>query len=210
MKKKHTLSKTDYIQYLDCPEELWLRKNKPELLPSIDIDRQYKLDQGNLIDELAQEWFSDGCVIADWEIDPKEVVFQMKAQHESMLAITDIAVHQPATKSIALFEVKAATGVKKEHYHDLAFQKMVFEASGYKISSTYLVHVNKKYRTSDAVDHCDLLVIEDITEAVNELMKETKATAPKALKWVKGKRPRKRITLGCSKAAARSRNRTRR
>ena len=51
MKKKHTLSKTDYIQYLDCPEELWLRKNKPKLLPPIDLDRQYKLDQGNLIDE---------------------------------------------------------------------------------------------------------------------------------------------------------------
>jgi len=199
MKKKHTLSKTDYIQYLDCPEELWLRKNKPRLLPPIDLDRQYKLDQGNLIDKLAQEWFLDGCVIADWAIDPEAVVFQMKAQNGAMLAITDIAVHQPGTKSIALFEVKAATSIKKEHYHDLAFQKMVFEDSGYKISGTYLVHVNKKYRTSEVVDHCDLLVIEDITDTVQELMKETRATAPEVLNWVMGKAPKKRITLGCSK-----------
>ncbi len=199
MNKKRRLSKTDYIQYLDCPEELWLRKNQPAILPPIDLDRQYKLDQGNLIDTLAQNLFSDGCVIADWEIDPKEVVFQMKAQHGAMLAITDIAVHQPATKSIALFEVKAATGVKKEHYHDLAFQRMVFEDSGYKISGTYLVHVNKGYRTNEQTDHCDLLVIQDITAKVNELMKETRATAPKVLKWVNGKAPKKRITIGCSK-----------
>ena len=199
MKKKHTLSKTDYIQYLDCPEELWLRKNNPKVLPPIDLDRQYKLDQGNLIDELAQDWFSDGCVIADWAIDPKDVVFQMKAQNGSMLAITDIAVHQPGTKTLALFEVKAATSVKKAHYHDLAFQRMVFEDSGYKISATYLVHVNKAYRTSEQVDHCDLLVIEDITAAVKELLPETRATAPKVLKWVNEKTPKKRITIGCSK-----------
>ena len=199
MKKKHTLSKTDFIQYLDCPEELWLRKNKPKLLPPINLDRQYKLDQGNVIDKLAQDWFSDGCVIADWAIDPKDVVFQMKAQNGAMLAITDIAVHQPATKTLVLFEVKAATRVKKEHYYDLAFQRMVFEDSGYKISATYLVHVNKAYRTSQQVDHCDLLVIEDITADVNKLMKETRATAPKVLKWVNGKAPKKRITVGCSK-----------
>lgn len=199
MNKKHTLSKTDYIQYLDCPEELWLRKNQPDILPPIDLDRQYKLDQGNLIDQLAQDWFSDGCVIANWTIDPKDVVFQMKAQKGAMLAITDIAVHQPTTKSIALFEVKAATSVKKEHYHDLAFQKMVFEDSGYRISGTYLVHVNKAYRTSEVVDHCNLLTIEDITEAVDKLMKETRTTAPKVLKWINGKPPKKRITIGCSK-----------
>ena len=199
MSKKHTLSKTDYIQYLDCPEELWLRKNKPAVLPPVDLDRQYKLDQGNLIDQLAQDWFTDGCVIADWTIDPKNVVFQMKAQNGAMLAITDIAVHQPATKSIALFEVRAATTVKKEHYHDLAFQRMVFEDSGYTIKGTYLVHVNKAYRTSEAVDHCDLLVIEDITATVDELMKDTRTTAPKVLKWINGKAPKKRITIGCSK-----------
>ena len=199
MKKKHTLSKTDYIQYLDCPEELWLRKNKPKVLPPIDLDRQYKLDQGNLIDKLAQDWFADGCVIADWAIDPKDVVFQMKAQNGAMLAITDIAVHQQTTKTLVLFEVKAATSVKKAHYHDLAFQRMVFEDSGYKISATYLVHVNKAYRTSEQVNHCDLLVIEDITAAVEELMPETRATAPKVLKWVNEKAPKKRITIGCSK-----------
>lgn len=199
MKKKHTLSKTDYIQYLDCPEELWLRKNNPKVLPPINLDRQYKLDQGNLIDELAQDLFSDGCVISDWEIDPKDVVFQMKAQNGAMLAITDIAVHQLATKTLALFEVKAATRAKKEHYHDLAFQRMVFEDSGYKISATYLVHVNKAYRTSEKIDYCDLLVIEDITLEVNELMKETRATSPKVLKWINGKAPKKRITVGCSK-----------
>ena len=199
MKKKHTLSKTDYIQFLDCPEELWLRKNNPKVLPKVDLDLQYKLDQGNLIDKFAQQWFSDGCVIVDWAIDPKDVVFQLKAQSKNMLAITDIAVHQPATKTLALFEVKAATSPKKEHYHDLAFQKMVFEASGYTISNTYLVHVNKAYLTGPEVNHCELLVVTDLTKEVDKLMEETKQIAPKALKWINGREPKKRITVGCSK-----------
>jgi len=199
MNKKHTLSKTDYIQYLDCPEELWLRKNQPSALPAIDLDRQFKLDQGNLIDDFAQQWFSGGCVIEDQHIDPDQVVFQMRAEANGMLAITDIAVHQSTKNTLALFEVKAATSVKKEHYHDLAFQRMVFEHAGYKISGTYLVHVNKDYWTGPTVDHCELLVIEDITADVEELMKTTRNTAPKALKWLNGSPPKKRITTGCSK-----------
>lgn len=198
MSKKHTLSKTNYIQYLDCPEELWLQKNKPEVLPKIDLDRLYKLEQGNLIDKLAQEWFLDGCVIQDWLINPDDVEFQMAAKHGQMIAIADIVVHQPEKKTLALFEVKAATGVKKEHYHDLAFQRMVFEASGYQVNGTYLVHVNKAYRTGKGVNHCDFMVIEDISEKVEELLKETKAQAKKALAWIAEKAPEKRITLGCS------------
>lgn len=199
MKKKYTLSKTDYIQYMDCPEELWLRKNQPSALPAIDLDRQFKLDQGNLIDDFAQQWFSDGCIIEDQHIDPEQVIFQMKAEADGMLAITDIAVRQSEENTLALFEVKAATSVKKEHYHDLAFQRMVFENAGYKISGTYLVHVNKNYWTGPTVDHCNLLVIEDITADVSELMKSTRNNAPKALKWLNGNAPKKRITLGCSK-----------
>lgn len=199
MKKKHTLTKTDYIQFLDCPEELWLRKNKPSALPKVDLELQYKLDQGNLIDEFAQQWFSDGCVIVDWAIDPTNVVFQMKAHNGDMLAIMDIAVHQPDTKTVALFEVKAATSPKKEHYHDLAFQRMVFEESGYTISKTYLVHVSKAYRTGPEVNHCELLVVADLTDEVNDLMKETRKNAAKALKWINDKAPKKRITAGCSK-----------
>lgn len=201
MKKTHTLSKTDYIQYLDCPEELWLRKNKREVLPAIDLDRQYKLDQGNLIDDFAQQWFLDGCVGVEQEIDPEDVVFQMRAEADNMLAITDIAVHKPKSTTLALFEVKAATKAKKEHYHDLAFQRMVFEKAGYTVSGTFLVHINKAYITSAEVDHCELLVIEDLTAEVEQLMKITRQTAPKALKWLNGKTPKKRITLGCSKKA---------
>ncbi len=197
--KQQALSKTDYIQYLDCPEELWLRKNKPSVLPPVDLDRQYKLDQGNLIDDFAQQWFLDGCVIEDWAINPEDVVFQLKAQSGGMLAITDIAVRQGAAKTIALFEVKAATRVKKEHYHDLAFQKMVFEDSGYKVTATYLVHVNKEYITSKEIDHCNLMAIQDITMEVEQLMKDTRTLAPKVLEWVNGKAPKKRITIGCSK-----------
>ena len=33
IRNMHQLTKTDFIQYLNCPESLWLLKNKPEDFP---------------------------------------------------------------------------------------------------------------------------------------------------------------------------------
>ena len=52
------LSKTNYFKYLACPEEFWMSFHQPQLMPSFSLDAQHKVEQGNIIDKLAQDWFS--------------------------------------------------------------------------------------------------------------------------------------------------------
>lgn len=196
--RKHSLSKTNYLQFLSCAEELWLQKNRPNLIPKITEDALHKIEQGKLIDQLAKDWFKDGCVLNSENIPAANVVFQKKATHENMVAIADVIVLDATKKRhIRLFEVKASTDIKKEHFHDIAFQKMVFEAAGYVVTACYLVHVNKQYSFENNLDQCELLVIKEVTKEIKALKKETIENAQAAMDWIHGPMPKERITVGC-------------
>jgi len=196
--QKHTLSKTNYLQFLACPEELWLQKNRPDLIPKLGIDALHKIEQGNIIDQLAKEWFEKGCMLKEELIDPANVSFQLKVEKEGIVAIADIVVHHPTKKKhIRLFEVKSSTNLKKQHIHDIAFQKMVFEGCGYTVTDSYLVLVNKKYTHAGTIDHCELLDIDKVTKEVEELKKSTKKEAKAAMEWIHGPIPKKQWTIDC-------------
>ena len=197
--RKHTLTKTNYLQYLSCPEELWLKKNRPDLIPKLDVDALHKIEQGNLVDRLAQEWFRGGCILDDENIDPNKVAFQVRAEWENLIAVADIIVYGETDKHIQLFEAKAATSLKQEHLHDIAYQKYVFEKAGYTITDTYLLHVNKEYNFIREIDQCELLTTEKITATIEELSASTQEQVQAALNWVHGDMPKERITVGCPK-----------
>lgn len=48
-------------------------------------------------------------------------------------------------KSVDLFEIKSGTKIKHRYIHDLALQANVLAASGFKLKSAFLLHVNPKY-----------------------------------------------------------------
>ena len=195
---KHHLTKTNYLQYLSCPEELWLQKNKPNLISKITADALHKIEQGKLIDQLAKDWFKAGDALKSESTPTANIVFQKKASHEGMLAIADVIVLDTTKQGhIRLFEVKASTNKKKEHVQDIAFQKMVFEACGYVVTNCYLVHVNKQYRFDTELNLSDLLVIKELTKEVKALKKVTLENAQEAMKWINGPMPKERITVGC-------------
>jgi len=43
------LSKSKYLNGLQCPKLLWLEINNPERLPQVDLSTQFIFDQGNLV-----------------------------------------------------------------------------------------------------------------------------------------------------------------
>ena len=45
------LTKTDFIQYLDCPNSLWLLKNKPEVF------EEYKGEKSLFLEKLIREGY---------------------------------------------------------------------------------------------------------------------------------------------------------
>lgn len=192
------LTKTNYLQYLSCPEELWLQINRPDLMPGITMDALHKIEQGNLIDQLARQLFELGGEINGQLFNADQVIFQQKASFNNYLAIADITISNFYNSELAIFEVKASTQVKKEHLHDAAFQKMVFEKSGQSVGSCFLVYLNKNYIVNGPLDINEYLIVEDITQQVVALEAHTILQTETALDLINGPMPPKRITLGCA------------
>ena len=54
------LSKTKYMNGLQCPKLLWFICNDPEKVPEPDASTQSIFDQGHLVGELAKKLFPEG------------------------------------------------------------------------------------------------------------------------------------------------------
>ncbi|MEQ1923343.1 MAG: hypothetical protein ABL952_12625, partial [Pyrinomonadaceae bacterium] len=64
------------------------------------------------------------------ETDAHTVDFQRTFQTEKLVARSDIVVTDKATGVVDIYEIKASSKVKPEHYDDLAFQKVAATHSG--------------------------------------------------------------------------------
>lgn len=190
------LTKTDFMNYLECPMYLWLSKHRPELLPSDDAEKQRILAAGREVDELAKTLFPKGVEIKTYNeagfeetqralLDGAKVLIQPTATDGELAARADILVaNAKDPQTFDINEVKAATKVKKEYLYDLGFQKICFENAGINIGRLKLVHINGDYVRHGAVNPAELFEIEDITEDVKELLPEIKDEIERALKII--------------------------
>lgn len=123
------------------------------------------------------------------------VIFQATVFTErGLLAKADIIEFDSKTDSWILYEVKSTNSVKPEHVDDVAFQKAAFEAAGYKISKSFLIHMNKDYVLKEKLQPGELFAEEDISEKVDKILPDIQAQAYDALELLERKEPPK----GCS------------
>ena len=149
----HQLTKTDFIQYLNCPKSLWLLKNKPEDFPkgefSLFLEKLIK--EGYEVEEYAQKLFPSAIKLPDFgsseltkqEIDKgKTQLFQATFETQrGVFARIDI-LEKKKDDTWHIYEVKSSTSVKKDkkhnHLKDACFQKHAMIENGYEgISSLY-------------------------------------------------------------------------
>lgn len=194
----HPLTKTNYLAYLECPEELWLEKNLAEyqnVTPAREV--LFQMEQGNLIDRLGADYL--GQIVFPGRLSARQSVERQRSfSTDRFEARADVAVEHTATRTIDIYEVKSSTKVKPEHLRDVAFQRMVVEASGYRVGTCYLVHTDKTYRLSGTVDLAALFCIEDITERVAAIFMEVQVEARAASEFINGPAPKRRIIPHCS------------
>lgn len=186
------LTKSDYLKYLIHPAYLWLQKHAKDKLPPFDEAAQALVDQGNELELLARKRFSEGTAVKSKFSDAvRETEGYVKAGvktifHASVLterrlfAAADVLIKN-ADGSWDIHEIKSTTKVKPDHEHDLAFQRLAFEESGYKIRKTFLVHINNRYVRRGELDPRNLFISVDVTEKVEHLLPETGRSIDKAL-----------------------------
>lgn len=182
-----TLSKSDFLKYRVCPSYFWLWKNKPELVPedSPAEVRENKFEQGNQIELIARELFPDGVLVQGYNTqavshteqmiaDGTSTLFQATVITENgLLAMADVIERDG--EGWILYEVKSSSKPKPEHIPDMAFQKIAFEAAGYAINATKVIHLNKEYvRHGESIDPNSFFVTEDVTEKVMTILSEVR------------------------------------
>lgn len=176
------LTKSDYTHlYLQCPIHLWAWKHRRAELEHHAKDPQllWTFEQGNMVERVARLLFPDGVLIESQddrtEARTRELIgagvttiFQAAAIGGRLLALADVLRFDPATKRWDIYEVKSSTSVKEEYLHDLGFQRLAFTRAGYEVGKLYLVHVNSEYVRRGKIDPQALLLIDDVTDDVND------------------------------------------
>ena len=58
-----TISKTKYMNGLQCPRLLWFCVNQPEAMPPVDEETQFLFDQGHEVGNFAKMLFPEGIEV---------------------------------------------------------------------------------------------------------------------------------------------------
>lgn len=179
-----TISKSKFMNGLQCHKLLWYAYNQKEDIPEPDEGTTAKFEQGCLVGEFAKKLYPDGIEVAKGIVGFAEVLpasrnaarlrkpmFEAAFQYGGAYARADILEPVPGGKW-DLIEVKSSNAVKDYHYHDVALQKYVFDGAGIQIRKCYLMHLNREYVRRGEIDPHKLLLKEEITKEVKSILGE--------------------------------------
>ncbi len=164
-------TKTDFIQYLNCPKSLWILKHDPDSYPHGEFSTfmQKLTREGYEVERYVRQLFENE--------DEREVDFQTVFETDDGLFARADALERTGDGEVVLYEIKSSTSVKTDathnHIKDACFQKICAERAGQKIDRVYLVHLNGDYVRNGEVNPVDLLTFADVTEPVGEMVGET-------------------------------------
>lgn len=178
---KNRLRKIDYIDYLRCPPEFWLKVKEPLLF---GLEEHKELEYKHLRQQgYDVEWFVKQREQFQ-STESRFVDFQRIFQTEDFFCRTDIVVTDYQAGTIDIYEVKASSSVKDEHYDDIAFQKMVAEKCGIAINRCHLVTMNGDYVRAGEIDPEQLFSITDVTDEVERRLAATEKQAYAAIRYL--------------------------
>ena len=192
------LSKTKYLDGLKCHKLLWYEYNRKEDLPEIDAATQAIMDQGKVVGELSHTLFPGGIVLQRDYMPDKQAAQSLEATrlrkplfeagfvYKQAYALADI-LNPFAKDAWDLIEVKSSSGVKDEHYYDVAFQKYTYEGAGLKIRKCYLMYINNQYVRKGDIDPEKLFATEDVTKQADELIPEIEVNIADMLEAIRKK-----------------------
>lgn len=212
MRKKELsfLSKSKYMNGLQCPKLLWYQYNRKEEIPPFDENQKAIFDEGSMVGVVAHKLFPGG-VLLERELIPekhheksieamklKVPLFEAGFAAKRLYALSDILA--PVSGGLwDLYEVKSSTKIKPEFLNDIAFQKLTFEAAGINIRKCFLLYINNQYVRKGEIDPEGLFVKVDLTNAVDILKEEADENSQKFLSIIgKNKSPEMNIGPHCT------------
>ena len=198
------LTKSNYMTGLSCPKFLWCVFNKPELIPEVEAATRAIFDMGHEIGNWAKKRYPGGVEIEfkpDATTKTKQAlgkrvpIFEASFTYKGTYCKTDILV--PIDDEWDLIEVKSSASVKPEHIEDSAFQSWILENCGIKIRRVHVMYVNNEYVKDGEIDPKQLLVMEDVTEAVQAVLPNVPENVDAMLAMLRGPMPKTLLGVDC-------------
>lgn len=188
----NALSKSRFVQGLQCKKLLYHSVHDRELFPKVDSSQQAVFDQGHEVGLRAQVQYPNGILISATYREPEKAVedtdlaikggalslFEAAFSFDGVLVRIDILTRKSKNAPWDLIEVKSTTGLKDVHLPDIAVQTWVARSSGLDVRRQYLMHLN---RECEYPDLSDLFMKEEVTDQVSDLI----PNVPKQVKEMK-------------------------
>ena len=141
------LTKSKYLNGLQCLKLLWISVNDKKRIPEPDISAKHNFEVGDMIGVLATKVFPKGIDLANLDFKnnlekTKEAIENRKTIYEAGFLIDNLfsrgdILLPVGTEEWDIIEVKSASKVKDLNIHDMSFQKYVYEKAGLKIRNCF-------------------------------------------------------------------------
>ncbi|MBL7119224.1 MAG: DUF2779 domain-containing protein [Dehalococcoidia bacterium] len=170
------LSKSKYLNGLQCSKLLWLLFHEPEKIPEPDAATQYIFDQGHIAGGLAKGLYPRGIDIPEDNFmdnvkQTRELLKQRRTLFEPGILVRNLYARVDILEPVGedewdIIEVKSSTKVKDVNIHDAAFQRFCCQQAGLEIRKCFLAHINNQYVRHGEIDPEQFFTVVDITDDV--------------------------------------------
>jgi len=180
------LSKSKFLDGLQCPKLLWTWYNRREIIPEPDAAQQHVFDMGHVVGDLAKQLYPGGVevpltagrdaleltVTATRDLLKRRLpIFEASFLEDGRYCRVDILVPMPGPDGDPrsgdvwdLVEVKSSTKVKDVNIHDVAFQYDTLTRAGVDLNRLYVMHIDNAYMRGRTFDVGLFFALEDVTE----------------------------------------------
>ena len=190
MNKEMFLSKSLYLNGLQCKKYLWLKIHNKEKLQKPDASLKAIFATGNKVGEEACKLFPGGKQITydktvhhserialtkKYIADGVETIYEATFEFDGVLVMVDI-LNRDSNNNFEIYEVKSSTWNSKKNLKDIekyikdvSIQYYVLNGCGYKISKASVTLLNGEYIRGTQENLNDLFIHKDVTKEVKSL-----------------------------------------
>lgn len=192
----HLLSKSTFMNGVQCPLRLYLHKFRPELRNPEDEGQEAIYATGTNVGLLAQGVFPGGVDVTPPDAysypiaaektqeaikNGAKVIYEATFYYDGIMCAVDILVKDK--NKWKAYEVKSVNNVKTQHIMDASLQYYVLTNAGIALEDFSIMHLDKNYVKRGEIKVKDLFIATSVLENIldNQEFIRTKAAELKAL-----------------------------
>jgi len=206
---KKKISKSQYTRGLQCLKSLWLYNYRRDLADEITPSKQAIFDQGHEVGALARRYFPGGVLLDEDREHTEQALARttelikegVKTLYEAAFFAEGVLVRCDIVRKVGgawhLIEVKSSTQLKEQHLPDIAIQKYIMEAAGYKVAKSFLMVINTDFVKHGPIDPREFFTLLEVTQELAEAEAEVPANLEAFFKTLSDPAREPAIKFGC-------------